>query len=288
VTSELEYWRSQHTGPNRGETLPFISADHLRAGQSAFGACLGVDDRHGAGDVVFHGAPGGVLVTVAQRADDELTVVVASRHGRFQRPRHRPGRDRGRRRRRGTARNRRGHPAAGPDSRPEETAAERGITPLTPAMGLRALEFALRSNAGQLAIVQIEWTRYLSAFRGQPPTLFERFGRQQKERLIRRGKLAEELKALDTEARRARLTEFVVGEFARVSGLPRPDAVDTGRAFSEMGLDSLLALDLRNCLETELDCSLSPTLLFEHPNIVSVVEHLLLALFAEAREEFSK
>jgi len=129
VTSGLEYWRSQHTGPNRGETLPFISADHLRAGQSAFGACLGVDDRHGAGDVVFHGAPGGVLVTVAQRADDELTVVVASRHGRFQRPRHRPGRDRGRRRRRGTARNRRGHPAAGPDSRPEETAAERGITP---------------------------------------------------------------------------------------------------------------------------------------------------------------
>jgi len=166
--------------------------------------------------------------------------------------------------------------------------AERGITPLTPEMGLRALEFALRSKAGQLAIVQVDWGRYLNAFRGRPPTLLERFGRHQNERFIRRGKLAEELKGLDTEARPARLTQFVVGEFARVSGLPSPDVIDTGRAFSEMGLDSLLALDLRNCLETELDCSLSPTLLFEHPNVASVVEHLLLTLFAEAREEFSK
>ena len=166
--------------------------------------------------------------------------------------------------------------------------AERGITPLRPEMGLRALEFALRSNAGQLAIVQIDWARYLNAFRGRPPALLERFGKHQKERLVRRGKLAGELKALDVQARQARLTEFVVGEFARVSGLSRPDAVDTGRAFSEMGLDSLLALDLRNCLETELDCSLSTTLLFEHPNVASVVQHLLLSLFADTREEFSK
>jgi acyl transferase domain-containing protein/NADPH:quinone reductase-like Zn-dependent oxidoreductase/acyl carrier protein len=166
--------------------------------------------------------------------------------------------------------------------------AERGITPLTPEMGMRALEFALRSNTGQLAIAQIDWARYLSVFRGRPPTLLERFGRHHKERQVRRGKLAEELKTLEPEARRVRLTEFVVGEFARVSGLQRPFAVDTNRAFSEMGLDSLLALDLRNCLETELDCSLSPTLLFEHPNVASVIEHLLLTLFAEAREDFSK
>ena len=166
--------------------------------------------------------------------------------------------------------------------------AERGVTPLRPEMGLRALEFALRSNAPQLTILQLDWARYLGGFRGQPPTLLERFGKHQKERLVRRGKLAEELKTLDAEARRTRLTAFVLGEFARVSGLPGPDAVDTGRAFSEMGLDSLLALDFRNCLETELDCSLSPTLLFEHPNVVSVVEHLLVTLFARAREEFSK
>jgi len=166
--------------------------------------------------------------------------------------------------------------------------AERGVTPLTPEMGIRALEFALKPNVGQLTVLQVEWSRYLDAFRGRPPAVFERFGRQRNERAVRRGKLTEELKGLEPDARLKRLTQFVVSEFARVSGLAQPDAVDTARAFSEMGLDSLLALDLRNSLETELGCSLAPTLLFEHPHVEAVVTHLLLTLFSAGQKEVSK
>jgi hypothetical protein len=53
--------------------VAFHEVDRAR-GESTYGACLGVDDSHGAGDVVLHCAPGRGLVMIAERADDEFVV----------------------------------------------------------------------------------------------------------------------------------------------------------------------------------------------------------------------
>jgi myxalamid-type polyketide synthase MxaB len=160
---------------------------------------------------------------------------------------------------------------------------ERGLTPLPPALALRALELALSRNAGQVAVISADWNKYLAHFRTAPPPLLERFGRLRATQRVQRGKLAREIKALAPSERRARLKQFVLLELATVAALPGPHAIDAERAFSELGVDSLLALDLRNSLETQLDCSLSTTLLFDHPNVVSLVEHLTFTLFEESQ-----
>jgi hypothetical protein len=60
----------------------------------------------------------------------------------------------------------------------------------------------------------------------------------------------------------------------RVLGFPAGTRVDPRRGFSDLGVDSLLAVDLRNRLGSALDASLPATLLFDHPNLEALVAHL--------------
>ena len=55
-----------------------------------------------------------------------------------------------------------------------------------------------------------------------------------------------------------------------VSQLPADDL-----GFFEMGLDSLMAMDLRNRLQGTLGHALSSTLTFDYPNVPKLAEHLL-------------
>lgn len=163
--------------------------------------------------------------------------------------------------------------------------AERGLAPLQPGIALRALEIALRRGAPQVLVAHIDWARYLSRIRGELPFYLSHFRRDRALPRVVRGAMAQQLAELEPERRAARIKQFVATELARVAALSGPEAVDCERSFSEMGLDSLLALDLRNILETQLDCSLSTTVLFEHRDVSSLVQHLLTALFGYVHSE---
>jgi acyl transferase domain-containing protein/NADPH:quinone reductase-like Zn-dependent oxidoreductase/acyl carrier protein len=63
---------------------------------------------------------------------------------------------------------------------------------------------------------------------------------------------------------------------ARVMGLDASRHLHGQRPLQELGLDSLMAVELRNALAASLDCALSPTVLFDHPTPDRLVDHLLL------------
>jgi mycoketide-CoA synthase len=74
--------------------------------------------------------------------------------------------------------------------------------------------------------------------------------------------------------RRRRLEQHVRARVGLVLGLPAAQPPALGQALGELGLDSLLALELRNTLAADTGLSLASTVAFDHPTIEALVRHL--------------
>ena len=75
------------------------------------------------------------------------------------------------------------------------------------------------------------------------------------------------------------LAAFVREKALRALGLDAARAIDPRTPLGELGLDSLLAVELRNTLGTALGRSLPATLLFDHPTLDALTDHLIAELF---------
>jgi epothilone polyketide synthase D len=82
----------------------------------------------------------------------------------------------------------------------------------------------------------------------------------------------------------ALLKAYVESLFAELLGLAEDHRVDSRAAFSELGMDSLLVVELRNRLQRDLEIPLAPTIAFDHPTIEALCRHLARELgFPAAR-----
>jgi acyl carrier protein/NAD(P)-dependent dehydrogenase (short-subunit alcohol dehydrogenase family) len=171
------------------------------------------------------------------------------------------------------------------------TAADRGVdtTPgvaaLAPADGLAALEHALRTRSlrSQLVVLSIDWPAFLAGHApGTEPSLYAELVEHEPSsdpgiRPDPRGDvrpLAERIAAA-APARRLRVVEDSVRqEAARVLGLTPTQIDDLDRPLNELGLDSLMAVELRNRLGSALGSTLPATLLFEYPSVRGLAEYL--------------
>ncbi|MCP4496865.1 MAG: hypothetical protein GY825_08805, partial [Phycisphaeraceae bacterium] len=94
---------------------------------------------------------------------------------------------------------------------------------------------------------------------------------------------AAELAATPADARRSELITRLQPVVGRVLGFSPDKRVDVRQGFFDAGMDSLMAMDLRNRLQGALDRSLSATLAFDHPNVGALADHVLELLdLAEA------
>ena len=74
--------------------------------------------------------------------------------------------------------------------------------------------------------------------------------------------------------RRALLIRHVRDEVAHVMGVPPSQPIDVRRGLFEMGMDSLMALDLKNRLRSSIGLDVPPTVVFEFPNIEAIAGFL--------------
>ncbi|MEU2425306.1 type I polyketide synthase [Streptomyces sp. NPDC007851] len=156
---------------------------------------------------------------------------------------------------------------------------DEGIKLFSPGRGARAFASVLGRPLSQIVVGEADWDRFTAA-KPVRNALYERLVQGSGGQA-----LTLDLTALrqQTQAERlATLDEFVRVRTADVLHLDDPDSIDPYTEFVQLGLDSLVAVELKNTLEAALRLPLPPQLAFDHPSPAQLAAFLEQQLTAAA------
>jgi acyl carrier protein len=160
---------------------------------------------------------------------------------------------------------------------------ERGIGTIPLASGTALGLACLQQQDPGPGVLPVRWNQFARQRGGAVPSLLRGLvAAPAAAAPVAAGELGSALAALPVDERRTRLRAHLRGLLAQVLGFAAPEQVDDGRTFGELGIDSLLAVELRTRLATALGLSLPATLLFDQPDLDRLARHLTDALGAPA------
>jgi NADPH:quinone reductase-like Zn-dependent oxidoreductase/acyl carrier protein len=183
---------------------------------------------------------------------------------------------------------------------------KRGVGELSVEEGLRAFEYLLDRPPAQVGVIRADWPRVAVSFDSATENPFL-------DRLVNAPPLAVpeepvstgrdasvgappalaptgiaptgfDLMAAAPDKRAGLLTSVIRAEVAGVLGTANPNALSDRRPFRDMGLDSLMALELRTRLKKALSLAapLPATIAFDYPSIADIVDFLMTDIYGWA------
>ncbi|MFG1778108.1 type I polyketide synthase, partial [Micromonospora sp. NPDC049048] len=157
----------------------------------------------------------------------------------------------------------------------------RGFSPLAPEAAVAALGRWVNAPEAAPVIVDVDWSRFVTAFTAARPShLFDRVAPavteepERSESAAATDGLRARLATLPATGQESLLVDLVRAEAAAVLGHPTTDQVPAGRAFRELGFDSLAAVQLRDRLGRVTGLTLPSTVVFDHPSAAELARFL--------------
>jgi myxalamid-type polyketide synthase MxaB len=168
--------------------------------------------------------------------------------------------------------------AARLDQRMRERLQAQGIETIPTEQGLQALEQLLTADRTQVGVLPIDWRRYTEqVYRGAPPMLFQELVPDTERPVAEQpmtSRFAEELSAAAAADRRRLLATHIRAQIATVMGLASGRDIEMRHRLFDIGIDSLMAVELTNLLGASLGLTLPSTLVFDYPTLEAMVDYL--------------
>jgi len=160
--------------------------------------------------------------------------------------------------------------------------ASRGIWFLSPGLALDALECLLSSECGQVAVFSADWAKVAQnpisgADLGLLSDLLEE-GRRVK--ADRPRALFHELEQAVPAKRHGVLVNYITAQVLDILQFESSRPLEPSQGFLQIGMDSLMAVELQSRLQSALGVSLSSTVSFDQPTIERLATHIVDTVLA--------
>jgi pimaricinolide synthase PimS1 len=152
-----------------------------------------------------------------------------------------------------------------------------GVLGLSTEEGLALFDATCGSDIPTLAPIRIDIRALNAAGADRLPPVFHGLIRPTRRAAggAVAGSLRDKLIGLPIEDRASTVLDMVRREAAAVLGHAGAQAIEPGRAFSELGFDSLSAVEFRNQINVVTGLALPATLIFDYPSSAVLADHLL-------------
>jgi NAD(P)-dependent dehydrogenase (short-subunit alcohol dehydrogenase family) len=148
-----------------------------------------------------------------------------------------------------------------------------GMGAIAPQAGIDVYRYLLDQPVTQVGVLPIDWTRYGG---GQP--FYRALARGANGSAVVNGapsvRLQERLAAAPIYERADLIVAHVQAEVARVLGFADAAGVPLHEGVTDLGMDSLTAVELRNRLQSGLGAKLPATLVFDYPTVTAIADYL--------------
>jgi acyl carrier protein len=169
----------------------------------------------------------------------------------------------------------------------------KGFEPIQPEQGFRILARLLEQSPARIGVMSVDWRQYSDSFsRGSMSALLSELS-VEKETVASKPQAKKEpiqaviqrLNGAPPAKRQALLTDYVRSQAMKVLGLDPTLPIDANQPLNDLGLDSLMAVEMRSLLSTELGLarSLPATLVFDYPTVAALTTYLAEEVFMWGR-----